>query len=205
MSLSVWDARSANRSTGAYLTRSFNVEPPERRMMPGAPVYRDYSERLRLGKDCDEVFPGIIIGDGPTAKNIDYLNKLGVTHVVNTAENDVTLNPKKLSKAGIAYMGFRCADLPNADIAQHFEATSAFIDRAMSFSGGLVFVNCLLGLSRSATIVAAYLMKHKGMSASQAITTMRSMREVKPNIGFLQQLGELDDKLRKDRYRKYYH
>ena len=30
--------------------------------MPGLPVYRDYSERLRLGLDCDEVYPGIIIG-----------------------------------------------------------------------------------------------------------------------------------------------
>ena len=204
MSLSVYQARDANRTTGTYLTRSFNIDPPQRRMMPGVPVYKDYSQRLRCGMDCDEVFPGIIIGDGPTAKNMAYLNKLGVTHVLNAAESDVTLNPRKLSKAGIAYLGFRLPDLPHADIAQHFEASSAFIDRALSFSGGLVFVNCLLGMSRSATVVAAYLMKHKGMTASQAITTMRSVREVKPNIGFLQQLGTLDDKLRKERYRKYY-
>ena len=62
--------------------------------------------------DCDEVFPGIIIGSGRTAKDLKYLDKLGVTHVLNAAENDVTLNPGKLSKAGIAYKGFRLLDVP---------------------------------------------------------------------------------------------
>jgi hypothetical protein len=56
------DPRNANASTGKYLLRSMAIEPREKRMMPGMPVYRDYSERLRLGIDCDEVYPGIIIG-----------------------------------------------------------------------------------------------------------------------------------------------
>jgi hypothetical protein len=30
--------------------------------MPGVPRTKTYSERLRMGLDCDEVFPGIIIG-----------------------------------------------------------------------------------------------------------------------------------------------
>jgi hypothetical protein len=54
--------RLANRTTGLYLTRTFNVDPPERRMMPGRPVYKTANERLRMGIDCDEVYPGIIIG-----------------------------------------------------------------------------------------------------------------------------------------------
>jgi hypothetical protein len=52
----------ANRTTGLYLTRTFNVDPPEKRMMPGKPFYRTTNERLRMGIDCDEVYPGIIIG-----------------------------------------------------------------------------------------------------------------------------------------------
>ena len=54
--------RLANRTTGLYLTRTFNVDPPEKRMMPGRPFYRTAAERLRMGIDCDEVYPGIIIG-----------------------------------------------------------------------------------------------------------------------------------------------
>ena len=60
--MSLSDARNANASSGMYLMRPMNIEPREKRMMPGLPVYRDYSERLRLGLDCDEVYPGIIIG-----------------------------------------------------------------------------------------------------------------------------------------------
>ena len=56
------DPRFANSSTGMYLMRPMNIEPKEKRMMPGLPVYKNYSERLRMGLDCDEVYPGIIIG-----------------------------------------------------------------------------------------------------------------------------------------------
>ena len=56
------DARLANSTTGIYLQRSFNIEPPSSRFMPGVGRAKNYSERLRMGKDCDEVYPGIIIG-----------------------------------------------------------------------------------------------------------------------------------------------
>merc|ERR1712027_69001 len=120
MTLSVQEARLANVSTGRYLSRSFNIDPPERRMMPGMPVYRDMPERMRMGMDCDEVYPGIIIGTGPTVKNLKYLVKLGVTHVLNTAENDVNISPGRYAKEGIMYKGFRLPDLPQSDIYQHF-------------------------------------------------------------------------------------
>nr|ACO11220.1 Dual specificity protein phosphatase 3 [Caligus rogercresseyi] len=200
MSLSM-DPRSVNASTGVYLMRSFNVDPPEKRLMPGYPSLRNYGDRLKIGIDCDEVYPGIVIGDGLTAKNMDYLNKIGITHVLNTAENDVNLSPSKFAKQGIRYKGFRCMDVPHADIAQYFDECAEFIDLALSFSQTKVFVACLLGFSRSTAIVAAYLMKKKGFTATQAITEMRTIREVKPNVGFLQQLGQLDDKIRREKYR----
>jgi len=205
MTLSVQDARLCNVSTGAYLSRTFNIDPPERRMMPGMPVYRDGPERMRLksGIDCDEVYPGIIIGTGPTVKNLKYLVKLEVTHILNTAENDVHISPARYAKEGIMYKGIgRMPDLPQSDIYQHFQESAEFIDRALSFTHGLVFVNCLLGYSRSAAIVAAFLMIKRNMTATQALTILRQEREVKPNVGFLQQLGQLDDELRKQRYRR---
>ena len=69
---------------------------------------------------------------------------IGVTHLLNTAESDVNVNPKRYTKEGISYKGFRCPDLPQADIGQFFDECVEFIDRALSFSCGKVFVNCLL-------------------------------------------------------------
>ena len=64
--------------------------------------------------------------------------------MLNTAENDVNMNPKRYAKEGICYKGFRCPDLPQADIGQFFDECSEFIDMALSFSIGKVFINCLL-------------------------------------------------------------
>ena len=89
-------------------------------------------------------FLSLRTGTGETAKNLKYLLDIGVTHLLNTAENDVNVNPKRYTKEGISYKGFRCPDLPQADIAQFFDESVEFIDRALSFSCGKVFVNCLL-------------------------------------------------------------
>ena len=83
-------------------------------------------------------------GTGETAKNLKYLLDIGVTHLLNTAESDVNVNPKRYTKEGISYKGFRCPYLPQADIGQFFDKCVEFIDRALSFSCGKVFVNCLL-------------------------------------------------------------
>jgi len=195
------DPRQANATTASYLMRTVNIEPPASRLLPGQGSYRTYEQRLKMGLDCDEVYPGIIIGTGETVKNMKYLQKIGVTHILNTAENDVNLNPQRYKKAGFGYHGFRCPDLPHSDITQYFDECIDFIETALSISIGKVFVNCLLGYSRSTAIVMAYLMKKKRMTASQALSLMRETREVKPNVGFMAQLGKLDDQLRAERYR----
>ena len=51
------------------------------------------------------------------------------------------------------------------------------------------------GISRSATILCAYLMIDLGLSAVEALTAIRHKREVYPNEGFLRQLCQLDDNL----------
>ena len=40
------------------------------------------------------------------------------------------------------------------------------------------------------------------MSASESHAMMRQEREVKPNVGFLCQIGKLDDELRIERFRQ---
>ena len=45
-------------------------------------------------------------------------------------------------------------------------------------------------------------MKKKNYTAGQALMLLRETRECKPNVGFLQQIGTLDNKLRAERYRR---
>lgn len=57
----------------------------------------------------------------------------------------------------------------------------------------------MLGISRSATCVLAYLMIKKEMLATDAIRTVRKNRFIQPNNGFLNQLAKLDNHLRRQR------
>lgn len=88
-------------------------------------------------------------------------------------------------------------DIPEANIIQHFNETFDYIDQAHK-SGGCVLVHCQAGVSRSATVLAAYLMKAHSIEPSEAIARIRAQRPcVSPNSGFLHQL-DLYHKLKYD-------
>merc|ERR1711953_1481440 len=157
------------------LQRALWTDPPAVRIMPGIPRKLDSRGRQKIKKDCDEVFPQIIIGTGDCIKDLDFMLDLQITHVINPCEQEIRFDPTKFAKQGICYKGFICKDMPGANIAQHLEECAEFMERALSMRCGMVFI-------------ARY---------------MRNTREVQPNFGFLQQLAELDNTLRKDRYRKY--
>ena len=82
-----------------------------------------------------------------------------------------------------------------------------------------MLVNCQKGVSRSSAAVLAYLMLRHNMTAVAALVQVtgsplccrvatlalapvlqvRQHRDVRPNDGFLRQLAELDNKLRRER------
>lgn len=72
------------------------------------------------------------------------------------------------------------------------------------WSTGKVLVHCMMGISRSSTCAIAYLMINRKMSASDAIRTVRLRRDIRPNDGFLQQLADLDNELRRERQYAYW-
>lgn len=64
---------------------------------------------------------------------------------------------------------------------------------------GKVLVHCTVGVSRSATLVLAYLMIRQNLTLVEAIRTVKDHRGVIPNRGFLRQLNGLDGILRESR------
>lgn len=158
--------------------------------------------RAQQSIDCDEVYPGIYIGDEVTAKNKKYLQMLGITHLLNCAEGKrfgfVNTCRSYYGDTSIKYLGLPIADVLSADISKYFYTAAEFIDDAVS-GGGKAFVHCIMGVSRSSTCVLAYLMIKKGMLATDAIRIVRKNRGIQPNQGFLQQLAQLDNQLRRQR------
>jgi protein-tyrosine phosphatase len=86
------------------------------------------------------------------------------------------------------YKVLSVGDAPSEDISKHFLSSIDFIKEAIA-SEGTVYVHCWQGMSRSATIVLAYVMKEKGLTFDQAYTLVQQARPmIRPNDGFVKQL-----------------
>ncbi|KAG7173267.1 Dual specificity protein phosphatase 16-like [Homarus americanus] len=80
----------------------------------------------------------------------------------------------------------------------YFNDAFNFIDKVRE-SSGCVLVHCLAGISRSATVAIAYVMKHLSLPFDEAYMYVKTRRPtISPNINFVGQLAELDRQLRRD-------
>ncbi|XP_054794206.1 uncharacterized protein LOC129300570 isoform X2 [Prosopis cineraria] len=78
-------------------------------------------------------------------------------------------------------------DTENEDLLDYLDVCVNFIDR--SRKDGSVLVHCFAGVSRSAAIITAYLMRSEHLSQEDALQSLRKSCEfVCPNDGFLEQL-----------------
>lgn len=77
----------------------------------------------------------------------------------------------------------------------NFRAVLTQLPRPVS-PPGRILVHCAVGVSRSATLVLAYLMIRHHMPLVEAIKTVKDHRGIIPNRGFLRQLVALDNALR---------
>jgi len=80
-------------------------------------------------------------------------------------------------------------DLPSENISHYFEDVNNFIETALSDESSKVLVHCSAGISRSPTLVLAYMIKKEHITVNEALTKMRKYRSiVDPNLGFIFQL-----------------
>lgn len=124
----------------------------------------------------------IYISDLPSAFNIDHLKSEGFTHILNMIIGVDSLYPTEF-----IYKNIPARDIESQDLTQYFDECSEFIHSAVK-SGGKILVHCSQGISRSATIVIAYLI-NQGMSYQEAHDLVKAKRPlINPNPGFVEQL-----------------
>lgn len=150
----------------------------------------------------DEVYPGLYIADCQVAQNRFVLQNKGITHVLNVAKGNDSFScnsdPELYEKLGIHLLQVEVSDNESFPIKSVFNETSKFIEEALA-GGGQVVVHCRAGISRSSTVVLAFLMQKHNMSAQDAVCHVHQRRFICPNDGFLQQLCDLDEELALER------
>ncbi|KAJ7725605.1 hypothetical protein B0H14DRAFT_3620634 [Mycena olivaceomarginata] len=130
----------------------------------------------------DEVIPGLWVGDLPSAKDTASLKANNIFSILSAMRGRVTINETFIRHQILL------DDTEETDVLVHFVPAITFIQAELDKGRG-VLVHCQAGMSRSVTIVAAYLMYTKNIDTQAALDIIRQARpNIDPNPGFLQQL-----------------
>jgi dual specificity MAP kinase phosphatase len=146
----------------------------------------NYSDESVLG--FSKIVNGLYLGNKRDAENFEALQSVGVRSIVN-ATNDI---PNFFSE-NFEYHRVPVVDHHSSDIGKYIPAAVDFIDKKLK--SGSVLVHCFAGVSRSSTIVIAYLILKRGMSYQDALNFVVKKRSiVRPNPGFAKTLANLSPK-----------
>lgn len=119
-----------------------------------------------------EIVPGLYLCGAGVAIPI-FLEKLAVTCVINAAPE---LPDTPLPEAARPlYMQIPVLDKSDINLSAYFDEVSDLIHQVRG-ANGKCMVHCVAGVSRSASLVLAYLMKHMKMSLKDAFDLTRSVR-----------------------------
>ncbi|KAF9905249.1 hypothetical protein EC991_001901 [Linnemannia zychae] len=159
------------------------------------------------------VLPNLYLGAEHNATNVRVLKRLGITFVLNVAieiakqegSTTTTMTQLDTSAAEEATRGsieFKSLAWTHhqKDLLRDFPAAFAMIDAALAANHGQgkALVHCQLGVSRSASLVIAYVMRARGMGLTEAYDFVKQRSGViSPNMSLMYQLAEFEKGLKK--------
>ena len=130
----------------------------------------------------DHIIDNIYLGDFRTADNIDILKEYNITHIINCAFNLPNKYPEQ-----ITYKRLELRDETDQPIIEKLEEAYQFIKENKDKN---IFVHCVFGKSRSASVVIFYIMKEKKLNFNEAKNFVKNIRQiVEPNSGFENELN----------------
>ena len=120
----------------------------------------------------NQIFPDLIVqnmylGSLRSAQEVRIYEELNIKHLASIGrELSVVLGDN------MKHIQANVDDLPDSDLSMIFEDVHTFMENALEKGEGIL-VHCFKGQSRSATIVASYLMKTRGMTRDEAIAFIK--------------------------------
>ncbi|CAG9530050.1 unnamed protein product [Cercopithifilaria johnstoni] len=134
-----------------------------------------------------EILPYLYLGGLRDANDVEQLKEKQISYMVSIHELSGRTNS---TLKDLNILRIHMADIPEANISEHFAETAEFIHHAR-LSKKSVLVHCIAGVSRSVCIVASYLIAACDMSYASALAYIVSKRPcANPNFGFRMQLAK---------------
>ena len=150
-------------------------------------------------QDASQIFPFLWLGSKIHAYDQDLM--MGYKEIPNKISLIINISQKienKFETEGISYMQIPFCDVIDSPMIDYFDETFRCIEQAR-LRNEIVFVHCRMGISRSATIVIAYIMRFLKTPFLEALKIVVEKRPiVEPNIGFIRQLEQYEKILKKE-------
>lgn len=154
-------------------------------------TFRSFQNLQIHGPDMSEIINGkLYLSCYVIANDREILDKYNIKKVISIGSNED--REAYVIHEGIEYRNITIYDSDHAIIYDYFDEMNKFINE----SAGAVLVHCWAGISRSTTIVAAYLMAERKIGVDDAIQFIRKKRRrIWPNFGFQMQLLQYQKRL----------
>ncbi|XP_071111624.1 dual specificity protein phosphatase 12-like [Haliotis cracherodii] len=141
-----------------------------------------------MPSDLNAIFDDLYLGSMEAALHTDTLKELGITHIL-------TIDDRPLLQEITCHFSCKYVhglDLQDTDLLTYFDECVEFINEGRNKGG--ILVHCFAGMSRSATMVIAYMMAKCQTDLQEALAYVKKMRSIiRPNRGFMEQLQLYED------------
>jgi protein-tyrosine phosphatase len=128
-----------------------------------------------------EIVEGLYLGNREAARDLRRLKQAGITHIVNCA-----VELPNYHQGEFVYLPLGLLD-PDPTLHRHFLEVFSFIDDARG-QDGRVLVHCFAAISRSPSVVLAYLC-HIGDPLEEAARKLGALVWCDPDVLHLEQLA----------------
>lgn len=140
-----------------------------------------------MGNGINKVLPGLYLGNIKDAQDKDLLETHNITHVLSIHDTAAPV------LEDITYLCISASDHSKQNLVQYFKDSFIFIHECRMKGAGCL-VHCVAGVSRSVTLVVAYIMTVTGRGWVESLAAVRAARPCAgPNLGFLRQLEEFEN------------
>lgn len=162
-----------------------------------------------------KILDHLFLGNVHNAQDTHFLKRHNITHIFQVASELRPKFPKKYQ-----YNIIKIADHNGAKIDEYFDSALALLHFIINENrtapkghskdskeklqktkngGQNILVHCNDGVSRSPTLIIAYLMKYQKMSFEEAFSYCKKLhRQSEPNRGFVVQLKKFERKLQRE-------
>ncbi|XP_063075619.1 dual specificity protein phosphatase 22-B isoform X1 [Engraulis encrasicolus] len=139
-----------------------------------------------MGNGLNKILPDLYLGNFKDARDREQLARNNITHILSIHDTAAPILQE------MTYLCIAAADLPTQNLTQYFKESIMFMHECRLKGEGCL-VHCLAGVSRSVTLVVAYIMTVTELGWREALAAVRASRPCAgPNEGFQRQLQDFE-------------